>query len=57
MFLLTLLHILGSIRHVAEDVNQVKDIAQTTKAEVTEGFKETQGKHIWLTTFWFEEIN
>ena len=57
MFLLTLLHILGSIRHVAEDVNQVKDIAQTTKAEVKEGFKETQGKHIWLTTFWFEEIS
>ena len=56
IFLLAVLLILGSIKHVAEDVSQVKDIIQTRKADVKEGFKEIQGKHIWLT-IWFEEIH
>ena len=56
MFLSTVQHILGSIRNVGEDVSHVKGITQTMKAEFTEGFKETQGKLIWLT-FWFEEIH
>ena len=42
----TALLTLGSIKHVAEDVSEVKDNTQTMKAEFREGFKETQGKHI-----------
>ena len=56
MFLPTVLHVLASIKHVAEDVSQVKGITETMKAEFKAGFKETQGMNISLT-FWFEEIH
>ena len=52
----TALLTLGSIKHVAEVVSEVKDNTQTIKAEFREGFKETQGKHIWLI-FWCEDVH
>lgn len=45
MLLLTFLHILGSIGHVAKDVNELKD---TTK-NLTGKVEDVSGKHIRLT--------
>ena len=52
MLLLTFLHILGSIRHVAKDVNELKDTAKNLTGKV----EDVSGKHIRLT-FRFAEIH
>ena len=46
MFLLTLLHILGLMKQVVEEVDQVKNITEKTTRKVEKGVNETQGKHI-----------
>ena len=56
MFLPTFLHILGVMKHVTDNINEVKGITKNTNVRMDEGFNKTQGKDIWLT-FWFVEIH
>ena len=52
MFLLTFLHVLGSLEHVVNDVNEVKDIASGMNIKM-EGFDKAQGKDIELIGYRF----
>ena len=53
MFLLTFLHVSGSLKQVADDVYEVKDIARATNIKMEEGFDKAEGKHIGLS-YWFQ---
>ena len=53
MFLLTFLHVSGSLIHVADNVNKVKDIARATNVKMEEGFDKAEGKLIGLS-YWFQ---
>ena len=46
VFLLPFLHISGLIEHVAEDVNQVKDITKNINDKMKEGFDRMEGTYI-----------
>ena len=46
MFLIIFLHILGSMKHFADNINEFKDIAKETNVKIEEGFIKMQGRII-----------
>ena len=45
----TFLHILASMKQVAGNVDEVKDITNDTNVKMEEGFDKAQGKHFSLS--------
>ena len=49
VLLLNFSHILESVKDVAENVDEVKDITQDTNIKIEKGFDKAQGKHFSLS--------